>query len=302
MTHDPTLDEPAAFHPTKAQVLFVRQVATNGGQVADPGQVLDSYVFIIDFADPAQPKTSPVPALDGASAPSFAPGVGIVAIDRAGSLTLLRDGAEHAKPISVTEVPSRPTKPAASPDGQFVAFLAIPTPPAQNAKRLVLDDPSLFRYQGWVAPIEGGPARKVTEAKENGDMLVDIRWDGPKTLLAVYQVPDPRLVLTRIERIYLDSDDYRLIFFGDLSASISLTDDARFFARATENTALFSARGREMEETVELPGTVRSLLLSPDGRWALASVWMGDSKGANLWLIPTPQTMLDLAPVFGENP
>lgn len=304
LTRGEALDEIAAIHPEEPRALLVRHRAPEGASVHNPEQALTRHIIDLDFHDPARPKETEITALSGASHPSYAPGAGIVALDRTGLLVFLPRGSTEARPIDVTGTPSRPSKPVASPDGQWVGFLAIPTPPpsARSGDRLVLDDPSHFRYQAWVAPREGGPARRIgSGAADEKTLLTELRWNGPGSLLLVYQVVDPRLTLTRVEEVDIEGGDRRLAFYGDLPSHMSFPRGYRFLVRPDADKGLiFASRALETEIPLRLAGQPRSWLLSPDGRYCLVALATDEKEGVNLWRVPTPPEMLALPTLFRE--
>ncbi len=279
------------FHPTDARLVALRSIPEEGRSARDTAQSWERRIVEVDFSDPADPSERIIEALDGGSYPSYAGSRGIVALDIRGRLVLLPSQSDTLTEILPEHIPSRPAKPVASPDGRYVAFLAIANPPPDS--RPDLNDGVTFRYQAYVVPLEGGEAQRVSTPPDRRSILTALDWADADSLLLTYKVEDPRESYTRIDRVWVKRGEQQLALFTDRQTPIAYAAQATFFmAREGQSpNVLFFDRGMSTRFEQPVGGDILALAIDTTGQRAVASRFAADPPGYSLCLIEIPAAL-----------
>ena len=282
-------EEQVRFHPEKPRLLAVRSVSESKKDVRESGQEWETHIMEVDFSDPERPEIREIKALAGGNYPSYAAGDGIVALDIRGRLVILKTRSGEAEGIVVSGIRSRPAKPVVSPDGARIAFLALPEVSKEAEPLPML--PTISRHEAYIAPTDGGEARRISKAISPSALLVSAAWAEAGHLFLTYDVIDPNTRHTRVEIVDIETGKGRLALFADYPADLAIAPSGLFFATAAdkENMAAFLSRGMEKKKQVDLENEVLSLTVGPAERWAAAVRYCPDTKGANLFLLPVPE-------------
>ncbi|RJO65658.1 MAG: hypothetical protein C4523_15590 [Myxococcales bacterium] len=292
LTKGPWKEQQIHFHPTELKLLAIRELSEQSGTSAAGGW--KRQVVEVDFSDPDRPGERVIDALEDGSFPSYAGDKGIVALDRRGRLVFLPAGADQPIEVDFPGQTFHPTKPVASPDGEYVAFLAAP-PPAETPSEMAAVAP--YRYRAYVAPLGDGKAEALEGAPDSQAMLVAVEWAGPAALFVFYQIADPKRTFTRVERIRWPERTHGLALFTDYGRGVAVESQARFFATIADapDQIVFLSRGMDKKETVDLSAELSDVAIDPGGRWVAAVRTCDDVKGANLYLAPVPAAFAPIA-------
>ncbi len=288
-------EEQLVFHPTEARLLALRLLPEEGKNINNNDQLFERSIVEIDYSRPDEPETERLSALDGGSFPSYAANHGIVALDRAGNLVFLPKGRDKAQAIALKELPSKPTKPCASPDGRHIAFMAIPMPDLDQPPDL--KSLGAFRHEAYVVPLQGGTPELIPPGSDPASHLISIGWADGEHLLLHYQLLDERgNRFLRVEQVDLKTHERRLVLFIDSPGDLSIPADASLFVTIPPdeqgragNILSFYTRSMDRHEDVELSGSAVEVWLHPKGRLAAASFHDAETGGTNLMLLPVPE-------------
>lgn len=288
------------FHPKKRKLLALRYLPQKGKDARDPAQQFEQSIIEVDFHDPTDIEVNLIGALEGGSYPSYTEDDEVVALDMKGNLVLWRKGSRAAQSVQIKNLPSKPAKPVASPDGKKIAFLAIPNvkdlrTSGQQEKAINLNQ---FRYQGYVLDVKSREALQISRPMGLRALVTGLDWADDEALLVHYQIVDPRDQFTRIERFQWPGGERILALFCDIPSGLSIERRYRFFVMPSREGGTastprpgvrFVSRGMDLEETIDLEEDVHAVVLSPDGRYAVASRYCPEDRGINLFLVPTPE-------------
>lgn len=286
------------FHPNEDKLLFLRLSAKDGKSVEETNQPLVRRIMEIDFSNPDYSKVTEIKALSGGSYPSYSGSKRIFALDQTGGTVFLEEGEDKPSPIDFTGLNTRPTKPIASPDGKYVAFLSIPAPKIN--KDTDVTDEENFRYQAFVASVETGEVKQLSRPIGLHASVVSLSWadDG---LLVTYQIFERTGLYTRVEKLVWPDGKRMLALFADVPPNLSLDDDYRFFVthmKKAQHVSLIS-RGMDIVKEIDFKAPIKSAIVQHDGKYVVVSRYCEDTKGYNLYLLPVDGEFLKA--VSGEG-
>lgn len=277
------------FHPTLDKIILLRQVSRDEKSIDETALPLDRKIVEVDFSDINYPEEKEIVALKDGNFPSYAGNDRIFALNEAGGTVYLEKGKVIS--LEFKDLRARPTKPVASPDGKYVAFLSLPM--VNFGKNKNIDDEENFRYQAFVAEMETGKTTQLSRPIGLYASVVSLSW-GDSGLYVFYQILERDRLSTRVEELGWPDGERRLALFTDLPPNLSLDGKHRFFATTArkENTLTLISRGMDIEKDYRFDQRIKSVVVRNDGKFVAVSLYCDDTKGYNVYIIPVDEEFL----------
>ena len=283
-------DSELSFSPAGGKVLILRNYPPAGQDVRNRGGLWQRRIFELDFSDPRHPKEHEIEELAEATEVSYMGSSGaIFAKDRSNIPVIFNKG--KLTPAPLRDLKSIPSRLSVSPDGRYLAFMAVETPALEPGK---VPSPEDFAYNPYVADLQSGNSSAIVRDLGPRAYLEDMWWKKSGRLCLFYRFEDPDSQIFRVDEYDIASGRARLAFIANGGAYFRLSEDNSFYVThmLEQNNVSFVSRDHKTRVDINIEGELQGVSLPPDNRRVIVARYCDDTHGINLFMVETPAQFL----------